>query len=187
MPSPSRRRVVLAVSVPLSVVALAALVTATAPAQSGCTTHQCDTSCYAFGSSAPADAGCPGITPPNSGELVVNADEVVWESAPAGGNWLDFPGSRSYVFVFPDTLRRDLQNGWTMGYPIVSVSTQADNSTDGGATSSMAAGELAEISHISDSFVVVTNSSCAEYYVRVEVHAYRGDAGPVPGEAGASD
>jgi hypothetical protein len=155
---------------------------AAVPAATGCTTHQCDTDCVWVGATAPAN--CSQGYAPDANLFHVGSDEVVWESSPVQGTWIDFPGGRTYTFIWPTEILDDLGAGWEVQYPVVSVSTQADNGSTAGAVSSMAAGQLAEITSLSNYGFGVGNASCAEYYIRVEVHVVRDGAGAASPDAG---
>ena len=67
------------------------------PGATGCTTHQCDADCVVIGA-APDAKQCPGENTLVPGEAWVDGNDIVWESSPTAGPWLDFPGQRTYEF-----------------------------------------------------------------------------------------
>jgi hypothetical protein len=137
----------------------AACATVGASTTAACTTHQCDTG--------------PNITvPTDMSSIHVDGDQVVWESAPLAGPWGDFLGQRIYVFPFPMPFQP------TDVVPTVSIDRDpAENFT-------VAAGQLAELSHLTTDGVTVLNATCQEYFLRVVV---RGTLLPAHGAAQASD
>jgi hypothetical protein len=174
VPSISLRRGLLAGPVLLAGGVIAA--TASVPASTGCTTRQCDTDCIWISATAGGGSTCPwnASGAPDSSLYHVGADELVWQSSPWLGTWIDFPGQRTYVFIWPAEMQDAIANaGWVLEAPSVWVSTTADNDAGGGGTSTPAAGQLAEVSGVTTYGFAVTNGSCAEYYVRAEVHAFR--------------
>lgn len=149
--------------------------TASLSATTGCTTHECDTSCIWIGAPAPDGSTCASGTAPSASLHHRSGGELVWESSPMEGTWLDFPGAVSYTFILPAEMTTALQNGWTLLAPTVWISTAA-NQIDGGGTAAPAAGQLAEVNGMSVYGFVVTNGACAEYSIRVEVHVIPPDS-----------
>jgi hypothetical protein len=110
------------------------------------------------------------------------------------GVWLDFPGWQVTTFWWPDEITCAIRSGWALEGLFVWVSTQASNGLFEGGTVTLATGGLAEIGNVSDAAFVVTNTTCAEYFVRVEVHVARpmgaapaGACDTCPPQAGASE
>jgi hypothetical protein len=140
------------------------------PGTTACTVReQCETSFVRIcGAGAP---NCDGSAAPDSSFYYLSANEMVWESSPMMGTWLDFPGARSYEFIFPGPMQDKLFNqGWELEAPVVWISTRPDNGVDGGSTAVPSAGQLAQVTFISNAGFDVTNGACAEYYIRIEVH-----------------
>ena len=139
--------------------ALATLAALGAWAAAACTTHQCDAS--------RADAG--------GGIVTSSGATLTWQSAPAGGPWLDFPGNATVTFHYPAGFR--CATDW-QAY----VST-AQLQGDGGGTFVEASGQLAELSMEAPDGITVTNATCAEYFLYVVAHAPSGGCTP----AGAAE
>jgi hypothetical protein len=185
MPVPSLliRRGLLVVGPAL--IAAAVLAGASAvPASTGCTTHQCDSDCIWVGASAPSGSTCSTGAAPDSSLYYVGPDEMVWESSPVQGTWLDFPGQRTYTFIWPTAMLDAIQSGWVLLPPNIWISTQAGNGPQEGGTMTPSAGQLAQVTGLSDYGFAVGNGSCAYYYVRVEVHVIRPGPPPPGGDAG---
>ena len=153
------------------------------PAATGCSTHQCDVSCVDFGWVPPPGGPFPPCTvnPQPFGDWWRNGDEVVWESGPPQGPWLDFPGNRFYHIAFPPdfpaALAGTFPDAW---YAWVSVEQDAQDPTG---SNVLAAGELAEFTAVSPTGFTVLNNTCAEYSLRIEVHAHVPPL-PVPPDGG---
>lgn len=107
-------------------------------------------------------------------------DTDTWESNPVDGRWLPFPGNRAWVFDLRELGNRVPQ----IVIPYLSASVdplrENQNFTVGG-------GNIAVISGATNGFVTITNSSCADYFLRLVVIS--NPVPPVasaPGDAGAS-
>jgi hypothetical protein len=109
-----------------------------------CDTHDCDASSI--------DGGRGMVLNPGG-------DPVIWQSAPAEGPWLDFPGEATVTFTYPEGFGSPWQ--WW-----VFVSTEPYQGPGGG-TSTEATGQLGAVTSVTNGGITVTNASCAEYYVRV--------------------
>jgi hypothetical protein len=113
----------------------------------------------------------------------VAGDQVVWESAPLAGPWGDFLGNRAYVFVFPMPFQPiDV-------VPFVSVESTPQPNCIPSTTSppcgfTVASGQLAEFSGLTNDRFTVSNATCQQYFLRVVV---RGTLLPADGAAQASD
>jgi hypothetical protein len=136
---------------------VASLVAATA----GCSTHQCDNEIVCIDSlgfmktvnqadACTTSAGGTPITgdagPYNlqvSTNLSASGYEVVWETTPFVGPWLDFPGMRTYIIQFPS--------------PHMNFTT--------------ASGSLAELMNTTATQLSVLNATCAAYSMRMVVRA----------------
>jgi hypothetical protein len=139
------------------------------PTVSGCTTHQCDTTCVQYGGT-PAAPCVAGATDDQGNALTVgdvfrDGDDYVWESSPMTGPWLDYPGERTYVFYWPPPMQG------IVPYDIQAyVATDADAQA-GGVGWINATGGLAEMSQVNGVGVTILNATCAEYFVRVVARA----------------
>ena len=128
---------------------------------SGCQTHLCDAT------SSTVDDSDGGPVP-----LHRSPGMVVWESAPFEGPWLDFPGEATITFELPAGL------GWPDEIdPVVSTGPYQDSGTW-----TLGADQVVEGTNPDSHTIALTNATCAEYYLRVEVKWYV-DAG-VPTDAG---
>jgi len=152
----------------------------------GCTTHNCDSDCVWVGAPAPDGSGCSAGTAPDARLYQASDVELVWESSPVTGTWIHFPGLRTYTLIWPTEMLQVLQAGGILQTLNVWISTAADNSAMSDATSTPASGLTAEVSGVSDFGFALTNGSCAEYYVRVEVHVVQPGGATPPADAGAT-
>jgi hypothetical protein len=126
-------------------------------ALTGCQTHACDSSSV---------TGPPGtVTQSKEGWLV-------WQSAPADGPWLDFPGNATVHFTYP----AGFSNPFTWD---AFVSTDPYQEAGAG-TFTQGGGQPAEFTSLAPGSIDVTNSSCAEYYLRVVAYEF-----PPESDAGA--
>ena len=119
----------------------------------GCQTHDCDSSSVVVDDS---DGGGPEPYNPGSG---------TWASAPGEGPWLDYPGGRTVTFKFPQAFRP------------ANYTLQAWVSTDrsqgpGAGTSTLASGQLEEVTGVSPEGFSISNQSCAHYFLLVVVTTY---------------
>jgi hypothetical protein len=139
----SSRRVV-------ALVALWAVVMISVGFASGCYGHNCDGNVLVFGHD------------PGEGRLL---SPDVWESNPIDGIWLDFPRQRAWIFDLHELGDRTPQ--------VITpyVSAQADPQHEPGGNFTIAAGNLAELSGVTNDQVVVHNGTCADYFLRVTVQA----------------
>jgi hypothetical protein len=173
---------------------VASLVAATA----GCSTHQCDNEIVCIDSlgfmktvnqadACTTSAGGTPITgdagPYNlqvSTNLSASGYEVVWETTPFVGPWLDFPGMRTYIIQFPSGLSGHLPTS-------VDVYVSSDN-PDANALEAphmnftTASGSLAELMNTTATQLSVLNATCAAYSMRMVVRAQ-----VIAPDAGAAD
>lgn len=155
------------------------------PGATGCTTHQCDADCVVIGAAADAKQ-CPGENTLVPGEAWVDGNDIVWESSPTAGPWLDFPGQRTYEFKWraafesaiagspmasrfsaPGSLQAFVDQ---LPYPYEThpwVATGEADKPDG--TFVEAAGQLAYMNYAGNDQLNVFNATCADYSLRVEV------------------
>jgi len=156
------------------------LAVATAGAEvTGCTTHQCDQSSYDWW---PTPDGRPG---PDGGFM---QDEDTYVTNALNQRWLDYPGNTTVRIWFPPEVA-----GRTADLPIVAVGTDDAPNSDAavslGDNYAPAGGQLA-IFNLLNTFpepkmveghrvgggVWVSISSCASYFVHVQVHFARVDS-----------
>lgn len=122
-------------------------VTVAALSTSSCYGRNCDAGFFPFG----ADAG--------EGKMI-NADK--WQSGPADGPFLFFPGNHTYQFEMRQLGGRKP----AVVYPYVSGNMNP-NATD----QTIGSGNIATISNVNPNHVDVHNGSCSSYYLRVVVEA----------------
>lgn len=156
-----------------TVLALACLALAPAAGSStslGCSTHQCDS----------ATVPLPSTDEPLAEQIVyVSGNEVVWDSGPETGRWLDYLGNHTYVVSYPPQFAalaawRDLTTAFWV------ATTQDDASSNNTA----GVGQLAEVVNVSPTSLSVFNATCQEYFLRFEVRAPLAAA---IGDSGAGD
>ena len=171
------------------------------PGATGCTTHQCDADCVVIGA-APDAKQCPGENTRVPGEAWIDGNDIVWESSPFRGPWLDFPGQRTYElkwrtafesaiaaspmasrFSAPGSLQAFVDQ---LPYPYdtnASVATGEADKPDG--TFVEAAGQLAYMNYAGNDQLNVFNATCADYSLRVVVRVFLGP--PETADAGAAE
>ncbi len=116
-------------------------------------------------------------------------DAHTWESTRLGGTWLDFPGERGIFLNLVDATQlvpgdpSTTING-EIYEVVVYISTSNHPDTDG-TQFTIAGGNLAIIKNFPPTHVFVQNDTCADYFVKVVVHAEPRDAGV--GDTGAVD
>jgi hypothetical protein len=129
----------------------------------GCSLKNCESSLVWLGNAPPGnppDGTKYDLPPP---ERHVLAGGTTWESMPIDGDYLDFPGERTYIF-------NPFLDGFTGPYtniiPYVSSDPQpALNNSN----FVIAAGNLAEVHGVNSGGFAIQNDSCAHYYLRVVV------------------
>ena len=171
------------------------------PGATGCTTHQCDADCVVIGA-APDVEHCPGENTMVPGEARVDGNDIVWESSPQRGPWLDFPGERTYEFKWgaafesaiaaspmgsrfsaPGSLHAFVDQ---LPFPYEThpyVATGQPDAQD--STFVEAAGQLAYMHYAGNDQLNVLNATCADYSLRVEVRVSLEPAGTA--DAGAAE
>lgn len=136
---------------------------ATSSATTACQARSCEYSGSDFGRN------------PGEGRLI---DANTWESTPAEGSWLPFPGERYWYFYPPFPKRKIARVN-------VFISPSAD--PNAGSQYTLASGNVAVIRQFADPGnrenpgISVGNDTCAEFFVRVVVDAY-----PAAADADAS-
>ena len=145
----------------IAVVTLWCVVMVAIGSVSGCYGHNCDGNVVTFGHD------------PGEGRLL---SPDLWESNPIDGVWLDFPRQRAWIFDLHDLGDRIPE--------VITpyVSAQKDPQHEPGGNSTIAAGNLAEISAVTNNQVVIHNGTCADYFLRLTVQA----APRAPTDSGAS-
>ena len=109
-------------------------------------------------------------------------DANTWQSTPIDGEWVAFPHSVRVAFTHtPETTTGRPRLGRVPSEIVVWIS--AEKQQGRGTNFTVAGGDVAKISDVSDRFFAVTNGTCADYYVRVVVRAAPFPAGSV--DAGA--
>lgn len=157
----------------LGVVSVVVMLCATSSATTACQARNCEYSGSDFGRNA------------GEGRLI---DANTWESTPAEGNWLPFPGERYWYFYPPFPKRKIARVN-------VFISPSAD--PNAGSQYTLASGNVAVIRQFADPGnqenpgISVGNDTCAEFFVRIVVDAYpetpAGDAGADAGPDGSAD
>lgn len=125
----------------LVLAALWASVTGGLAALAGCYGNICDPSFVRYGRAA------------GEGRLL---DEDTWESNPVEGTWLAFPRQRVYEFDLSALGDRTPQ----LIVPYISAEPN-------GASHTIGAGNLAELSSVTRARATVKNGTCADYYLRL--------------------
>lgn len=132
--------------------AVGSAMTATVPgALSGCFTPGCD---YEF------------VTVESHQGFFTDAD--TWESSPLYGEWMEFPGQRN-LGLRPDFGGR--VPDWYVAYISVARSPQSLEPDATRQGFSVAAGNAAIFNWVGPNSIDVFNGTCANYYIRVVVHA----------------
>ena len=108
---------------------------------SGCYGHNCDGDVLTFGD---------GDRPNETGRFVTPG---LWETGPIDGAWLAVPKQRAWIFRISDF------GGRVPAVITPNVSAQQDPNHDPGGNSTIAAGNLAEISQVSANQFVVHNGT----------------------------
>lgn len=164
------------------------------PATSGCTTHQCDSDMVCIDSTGlmksitNASECTPVIDPPVTrsdgaadaavpasfynlevGHIVSDTGDeaLVWDTSSFLGPWLDFPGQRTYVIQFPPGLSGHVPTsvvGWVSSDNDASFGASHANST-------LATGQLLEITNMASTQLSVFNDTCVDYGLRIEIVA----------------
>lgn len=104
-------------------------------------------------------------------------DEDTWESTSFGGDWVPFPHQARVAFFPP--LRR------TPTEIIVYIS--AEKKQGGGTNFTLAGGDVAKISDVSETAFAVSNGTCADFFVRVVARAAPVPAAPETDAGDAGD
>jgi hypothetical protein len=99
---------------------------------------------------------------PGEGRML---DPDTWESNPLDGQWLDFPGQRTWVFEM-----RDL-GGRLPEKPVVAYISASEFPAATGSNFAIASGNLAELTFAGPGRLVVRSGVCADYFLRVVVEA----------------
>jgi hypothetical protein len=129
-----------------SAAVLGGIAGAAVPGGTGCVTHQCDASYVALGWQQPV------------GETRFEGAELVWESSPIAGPWLDFPGDRTYALRYPQAFAD----------PGPEVSAYVSSYAGKPQTNFVAAGgNLVQFFGQQPTSIGVFNPSCAAYVLRV--------------------
>lgn len=108
------------------------------------------------------------VTQPLDGELI---DEDTWESNPMSGDWMEFGGQQYWTFQLGKLGNREPD--WVVGY----ISNQQKsvvldaNGNKIFRAFTPAGGNVFELSNVSAGSITVHNNTCAQYYLRVVIHA----------------
>lgn len=149
-----------------------ALAVAPAPATTGCTTHQCDSSARSYDGGRMIDENTYETNP-------------IDQSQPGDPAWLDYPGNLTLTVTYDDKVAQDIIGGRApisiMGYAGLSPQPNRDPNSN----FIVAVGQLAEITSLTSKGFTVNNATCAHYFARFEVHfpAIESDGGGTDGTA----
>jgi hypothetical protein len=112
------------------------------------------------------------------GSASISADgtEIIWESSPLYGQWLDYKGNHSLEFRFPPSLPDPFAcQPWPAPADPPAVSVAQYGSPDGSDGITAGSGQDAVITQMRGSDTdgtpggfVLTNESCQEYYVWIQ-------------------
>jgi hypothetical protein len=145
-------------------------------ATTGCTTHQCDSDFVNIDQSTGTLIGDVTVLDPQTGA-------AVWESSPIDGTWIDFPGQRTYFVALPPYFAPGpgLPSAWIATGP-------TPDQVDASSTYVQGGGQLAEFGPFVNGGFLVTNASCAYYYLYISVPGtYSPPPAPAPGDGGGGD
>jgi hypothetical protein len=125
-----------------------------------------------------------------STNLSATGYEVVWETTPIVGPWLEVPGQRTYVIQYPPGLSGHLPTSVEVYVP---NDNPAGSDADDGAGSAdlphmnftTASGSLAELMNTTTTQLSVMNATCAPYSMRLVVRAQVTASDAEPAESGA--
>lgn len=134
-------------------------VTGAAALVPGCYGRTCDASYQLYGRD------------PGQGAMI---DPDTWESNPVEGGWLPLPGSRTWFFEVPALSGRRYKRitPWISGSPAPQ---------DAGANYTVGSGSTVIVPQPNGFWIV--NSTCADYFLRVQVEAYPADDAGLDGGA----
>lgn len=165
----------------------AVYVTFLVAATAGCNTHQCDSQMVCIDSlglmktvnqaeaCTPSAGGTPILGDAGPYNLHVSTNlsasgyELVWETTPLVGPWLDFPGMRTYIIQFPSGLSGHLPT--SVDVYVSSDNPDADALDASHANYTTASGSLAEFTNTTETQLSVLNATCARYSMRMVVRA----------------
>ncbi len=126
-----------------------------------CLTRACDPSQKTFG------------LEPGEGRLL---DEDTWESSPLDGKWLPYPHQRTWVIYYGGYMKGRKPSS-------IDVFLAADERPNqAGSNFTVGGGDVVKMYNVTDDSMGLANGTCADYFVRVVVHAPRAAA-----DAGATD
>jgi hypothetical protein len=162
-PAPRRGRLALA-AVGFATTSALACALATVAATPACLTRACDPSQELYGLKE------------GEGRLL---DEDTWESSPLDGNWLPYPHQRTWVLFY---------GGYMKGRTPTSVQvflSADERPNQSGSNFTQGGGDVVKMYNVTSDSMGLVNGTCADYFVRVVVHAPRAVApAPALGDAG---
>jgi hypothetical protein len=115
---------------------------------------------------------------PGEGRML---DPDTWESNPLDGQWLDFPGQRTWVLEMRGLGGRIPEK---TAIPYISASGFPAAT---GSNFTVASGNLAELTFAGPGRLVVRNGVCSDYFLRVVVEAAPNPPDPTPAPVTPSD
>ena len=110
------------------------------------------------------------------GKTRTEGDHQVYESTPINGEWLDFPGGRTFRLVH--NFRNP--NITTLTLQIAFSSTPM---TGDAGDVAFATGDVAVVEKMEPNALVIRNNTCSEQYLYVKITA----PPPLPGDAGVGE
>jgi hypothetical protein len=166
-----RRRIVAAASASAAAVGVTLASLVSPWVVGGCQTHQCDPTWVAMGTIASPAAGGVGTA-----SLSADGSQILWESSPLYGQWLDYEGNQSLEFTFPPSLPDPFAcQPWPAPTdpPAVWVAQYGSDAGSDGIT--VGSGQDAIITQVRGSNAdgtpggfVLTNGSCQPYNVWIQ-------------------
>lgn len=105
-------------------------------------------------------------------DAYLNGDEVIWETAPFDGDWLNFPGNAWLLLSWQATVGAATRGTQYQGWSAVPITIEPYVSTaqqQPAGTIILASGQPAELQQVRETGVWVNNAACADYYLRVVV------------------
>jgi len=143
----------------------------------GCQTHQCDAFWQTMGTIASPESAGVG-----NASISTDGTEIVWESSPLYGQWLEFDGNHSLAFTFPKNLPDPYacmpwpapDQGGGLGDPLeVWIAQYGSDSGSDGIT--WGSGQDAVVTSLrgpdsngNPGGFVLINGSCQKYYVWIQ-------------------
>jgi hypothetical protein len=143
----------------------------TAPGAAGCYTNQCNASTQGY----------------DGGEFVSPEGTLAYQSSTFSSSWVPFPGEATIVVTYPTNISKALANCEAED-PQAWVGTSNEPVDQDSATFTIAGGDLAVFSNMTNKGFSVTNPTCSKgYYAHFLITYAAADGGPCMLSPGTSD